>query len=107
MANPCRIRGAGQAKRVSRTEPATLDELATMVDAMPERYRLMVLLAAWCGLRFGELTELRGKDIDTRKGIIRLRRAVVWADAQDIVTTPKAPQVARRRHPPASAARRP
>jgi integrase len=89
VANPCRIRGAGQAKRVSRIEPATLDELATVIDAMPERYRLMVLLAAWCGLPFGELTELRGKDFDTRKGIVRLRRAVVWADAQDIVTTPK------------------
>ena len=89
VANPCRIRGAGQAKRVSKTEPATLEELATIVDAMPERYRLMVLLAAWCGLRFGELTELRGKDIDTKRGVIKLRRAVVWVDGKAVVTTPK------------------
>lgn len=34
-ANPCRIRGAGQAKRASKTEPASLDELATIVEAMP------------------------------------------------------------------------
>jgi integrase len=88
-ANPCRIRGAGQAKRVSRTEPAALDELATIVDAMPERYKLMVLLAAWCGLRFGELTELRGRDLDTKQGVIRLRRAVVWVGGKPVVTTPK------------------
>ena len=30
---------------------------------MPEQYRAMVLLAAWCALRFGELTELRRRDI--------------------------------------------
>jgi integrase len=88
-ANPCRIRGAGQAKRVSRTEPASLDELAALVDAVPQRYKLMILLAAWCGLRFGELTELRGKDIDTRRGIIKIRRAVVWVDSTPIVGKPK------------------
>ena len=88
VANPCRIRGAGRTERVSKTEPATLDELATIVDAMPERYRLMVLFAAWAGLRFGELTELRGRDIDTRRGVIKLRRAVVWVDGKSVVTTP-------------------
>lgn len=88
-ANPCRIRGAGQAGRVSKTEPATLLELEAIVAAVPERYRLMVLLAAWCGLRFGELTELRGRDIDTRHGVIRLRRAVVWIHGKPAVTTPK------------------
>jgi integrase len=88
-ANPCRIRGAGQAQRVSRTEPASLDQLAELVAAMPQRYRLMTLLAAWCGLRFGELTELRGKDIDTKAGTIKIRRAVVRVGADTIVSTPK------------------
>lgn len=32
--------------------------------AMPERYRAILLVAAWCGLRFGELTELRRGDVD-------------------------------------------
>ena len=89
VANPCRIRGAGQAKRASKTEPATLQELAALVDNMPDRYKLMVLLAGWCGLRFGELTELRGHDIDTKRGVIKLRRAVVWVNSQAVVTTPK------------------
>ena len=34
---------------------------------MPERYRAMVMLASWCALRFGELTELRRRDIDMRR----------------------------------------
>lgn len=88
-ANPCRIRGAGQAKRVSKTEPATLDELVTIVDNIPERYRLMILLAAWCGMRFGELTELRGYDIDTKVAVIRIRRAVAWVDSKPVIGKPK------------------
>lgn len=88
-ANPCRIRGAGQAKRVSRTEPATLEELATIVEHVPQRYKLMILLAAWCAMRFGELTELRGRDVDTKRGVIKIRRAVVWVDSVDEVGPPK------------------
>jgi integrase len=88
-ANPCRIRGAGEAKRATKTEPATLPELETIVNALPDRYRLMALLACWCSMRYGELAELRGRDIDTRQGVIRLHRAVVWANGAAVVTTPK------------------
>jgi integrase len=59
------------------------------VEAMPERYRLMVLLAAWCGLRFGELTELRRHDMDVKAGVIRVRRGVVRVDGEFIVGPPK------------------
>jgi integrase len=88
-ANPCRVRGAGQAKRASRTEPATVEELTLIVDSMPKRYRLMVLLAAWTALRLGELTELRRSDIDLTGGRVRVRRAVVWIDGSPVVQTPK------------------
>lgn len=87
--NPCHIRGAGNTKRVKQIEPATIPELAALTEAMPERYRLMVLLAAWCGLRFGELTELRRKDIDLTTGVVKVRRAVVRVEGQFIVGTPK------------------
>src|SRR5680860_241703 len=87
--NPCHIRGAGNAKRVHKVKPATLAELETIVAELPERYRLMVLLAAWCQLRFGELSALRRGDISTRAGKIRVRRVVVRADGQVIVKKPK------------------
>ncbi|QYJ05254.1 site-specific integrase [Nocardioides panacisoli] len=87
--NPCHIRGAGNTKRVKQIEPASLEELATLTEAMPQRYRLMVLLAAWCGLRFGELSELRRKDLDLANGVVRVRRAVVRVKGEFIVGTPK------------------
>lgn len=88
-ANPCHIRGAGNVKRAKKIEPATLAELEALTMSMPERYRVMVLLAAWCGLRFGELAELRRGDINTKAGIIKVRRGVVRAEGQTIIKKPK------------------
>ncbi|OBB48412.1 site-specific integrase [Mycobacterium sp. 852002-51961_SCH5331710] len=87
--NPCVIRGAGTTKRQVHIEPATLDELETLANAMPQRYRVMVLLASWCALRFGELTELRRADVDLSQEVIRVRRGVVRVDGGFQVTTPK------------------
>jgi integrase len=66
-----------------------VDELATITQAMPERYRPMVLLASWCALRLGELTELRRMDIDLNSEVIRVSRAVVRVNKEFRVTTPK------------------
>jgi integrase len=83
------VAGAAKAKTTHKAEPATLDELATIVANMPERYRLAILLMSWCALRFGEVTELRRQDIDLRRSRIRIRRAVVLVNHERIVTTPK------------------
>ena len=60
---------------------------------MPEQYRAMILLASWCALRFGELTELRRSDVvldpDLQRGVIRVQRAVVRTSDGFVVTTPK------------------
>ena len=87
--NPCRIRGGGRPPGRSGMHPATVEEIGQIAASMPERYRLMVQLAAWCAIRFGELTELRRKDIDLRHGVIRVRRAVTWPNGQAHVGTPK------------------
>jgi integrase len=87
--NPCTIRGAGSAKRAVKIRPATLDELAKLTAAMPDRYQAMVLLASWCALRFGELAELRRKDVDLADGVIRVRRGVVRTDKGYAVAGPK------------------
>ena len=87
--NPCRIRGAGMARRSRTIVPASLDELAAVVEQMPERYRALILLAAWCGLRIGELTELRRHDVDLDRGLIHITRAVVRVDSVVMVGTPK------------------
>ena len=88
-ANPCVIRGAGSTKRAKPIRIATLDELVKLTDAMPQRYQAMILLAAWCALRFGELTELRRRDIDLDDRVIRVCRAVVRTKEGFTVTSPK------------------
>ncbi len=87
--NPCRIRGASQTRRQHRIEPATLEQLQTIIDNLPQRYALMILLASWCALRFGELTELRRGDIDLRRGKINVSRGVTWVKGEPVVGLPK------------------
>jgi len=89
LTNPCRVRGAGSVRRAKTIRPASLAELETLVTAMPGRYRLMVLLAAWCALRFGELAELRRSDIDVRNAVIHVRRGVVRISGGRKVKDPK------------------
>lgn len=88
-ANPAKIRGGGSTQRAKKVKPATLAELETIASTVPERYRLMMLLASWCALRFGELAELRREDIDTKHGVIRVRRGVVRAAGETIIKKPK------------------
>lgn len=87
--NPCRISGASTARRVHKIRPATLGELETITHAMPDAYQAFVLMAAWLAMRFGELTELRRKDVDLVDEVVRVRRAVVRAGDDFRVTTPK------------------
>jgi integrase len=87
--NPCRIVGAGRAKRVHKIRPASVEELGVLTEAMPERLRLMVTLASWCALRFGETAELRRGDIDLSQEVIRIRRAAVRTKGAYTITTPK------------------
>jgi integrase len=94
-ANPAHIKGAGGYKRQHQIRPASLAELATITEHMPARYRLMVLLASWCALRYGELAELRRSDIDLDGGVIKVQRAVTWPDGKPIVGSPKSDAGAR------------
>lgn len=88
-ANPARIVGAGRAKRVHKIRPASVEELGVLTAAMPERLQLMVTVASWCALRFGEAVELRRGDIDLSQEVIRVRRAAVRTKGAYVVTTPK------------------
>lgn len=76
-ANPAKVRGGGSTERARKIRPATLEEVGIIVTEMPERRRLIVVLAVWTALRFGELAELRRGDIDVKRRIIRVRRGVV------------------------------
>lgn len=85
-ANPCQIQGAGRTVRARKIRTAELNELRVIVDNMPERLRLAVLLGAWCALRYGEIAELRRRDVDVRRGIITVARGVTWPSVKDAET---------------------
>lgn len=89
--NPCKIKGAGQTPKRRQHEILTPDELVTVYNAMPETYRASVLVAAWAGLRFGELIELRRKDV-VKVGdgtALRVRRSATVVDGEIIVGATK------------------
>lgn len=99
--NPAHIEGAAAVKRVHTPRPATPGQVLALSWEMPKQYRAMVLLAAWCALRFGELTELRHRDLLLSKpdadpeGVVRVERAVVRTEDGFKVTTPKSDAGAR------------
>ena len=97
-----------RSKRVKKVRPPALPELEALVAAMPDRYQVMTLLAAWCGLRFGELTELRRSDVDLRHGVLQgpsRRRAGRWRLPSRLAEV--GGRGARRGDPAAPAARGP
>ncbi len=47
-------------------------EVEALAEAVPARYKAMVLLAAWCSLRFAELAALRRDRVDLVRGEIRV-----------------------------------
>jgi integrase len=91
--SPCTIRGGGSAPTARKVQTMTVKELSTLVNAMPEHLRVLILLSAWCALRFGEATELRRDDVvldpDRRRGVLHVRRGVVRVDGGTVVGRPK------------------
>ena len=87
--SPVAVEGATSRPAPKDLTLLTVEQVAALADAMPPRHRLMVLLAAWCGLRFGELTALRRRDIDLVEGTITVEQAAVTVAGQRLITTPK------------------
>ena len=71
--NPCQIPGAGTVRSVERPV-ATPAQIVALVDAINPRYRTAVLIAAWCGLRRGEIAGLLVTDVDLTEHTITVRK---------------------------------
>lgn len=66
----------------------TLDQLHALADAAGKN-RALVYVLGTCGLRFGEVAELRWRDVDLDKKSILVRRSVTLVDNKFVVGTPK------------------
>lgn len=74
--NPCQIDGAMTTRRKREPEILTPGELAIVVGEIPARFQALVLLAAWCGMRWGEVTELRAGDFKADCSMVTIARGV-------------------------------
>ncbi len=61
--NPCSIKGARTASSNKKIDIPTPREIAKILDAINPRLRLLIILQAFGGLRWGEVTALTRKDL--------------------------------------------
>jgi integrase len=93
--NPCSVKGAHNATSGKTVDIPSADEVIRIASAIGGNYSLFVLLAAYGGFRFSELTELRRKDVSTieeKHGVIyrfAVRRGVTKVKEKFIVSKPK------------------
>jgi integrase len=87
--NPCQIKGAA-VERSPERPTLTVAEVYALADAMPERFRMLVLLATFCSLRWGELAALTTDAVDLERGRIHVRATLIeMSDGQQLVGPPK------------------
>lgn len=87
--NPCRIEGAGEEDSPER-EVVSLPVVFAIADALPVRYRVMVLMATFASMRWGELVGLRRENIDLDACEIRIVETTAELDRGDLLPeTPK------------------
>ena len=69
--NACNIKGAGNELSAERPV-ATIEQVDASAEGVEERYRVLVYLATYTTLRFGELFGLRRKDVDLGSGRVEV-----------------------------------
>lgn len=77
--------------KIERKEPIafTVEEVMRLADAIDPRYRALVLVGAFGGLRIGELAGLQLGDFDPLRSLIRVRRTASDVRGEVIVGPPK------------------
>jgi integrase len=70
--NPCRIKGAGNEPSPERPT-ITIEQVFVIAQHVRPWFRTLVLLAAFTGLRWGELLALRRRHLDLDDGIVKVR----------------------------------
>jgi integrase len=88
LRNPCTVKGAGQ-ERAPEMRFATVAQIAALAEAVGDRYRALVLVAAYGGLRWGELVGLRVKRVDLLHGRVTVAEQVAEVNGQLIPGPPK------------------
>jgi integrase len=86
--NPCAIRRAAN-EGAPGMRIATVDQVVAIADRVPVRYRALVLVAAFGGLRWGELAGLRRKRVDLERGTVTVAEQLLEVNGAFSVGPPK------------------
>jgi len=86
--DPCGIRRAAS-EGVPEMWIATVDQVAAIANRVPPRYRALVLVAAFGGLRWGELVGLRRKRVDLERGTVTVAEQLLEVNGAFSVGPPK------------------
>lgn len=93
-ANPCKLRNAGTPRAGRPSRALTAAEAQALADHLGQhnrtaRYRALVLVLAFGGLRFGEATALRRCDVLDGGARLRVERAVRFFSGAWLIGEPK------------------
>jgi integrase len=86
--NPAAIKGAGL-ERAAEMRHVSIPQLHALAEAVPGRYRALVLVAGYGGLRWGELVGLRRRRVDLAGARIHVVEQVAEVAGKFIVSPPK------------------
>ena len=93
--SPVEVKGAS--KELVHEQPvASVAEVEVLANAVPEHYKAMVLMAAWCGLRFGELAALRRERVDLMHSKVRVSETVTELASGERFAGPPKTEAGRR-----------
>lgn len=96
--SPCR--GISLPKIEVREMPALgPSEILVLAQTIDARYRALVLLAAYSGMRWAELVGLTRKHIDLDKGWVEVKEIVVELEGRLLAPSPPKTKAGRRRIP--------
>lgn len=88
-ANPAHITRAMAAP--TKRQPVILEaaEVAALADEIKPELRALILVAAWCGPRWGELIELRRRDVGKNCATITIARGATHRQGECRIDVPK------------------
>jgi integrase len=90
-----------------RVEPLATEKVEALIEAMPARYRALVMLAAGTGLRQGEAFAVEVEAIDFLPRMLRVDRQLVLLPGGELYTAPpKTPVSSGRCRSPRSSSTR-
>ena len=100
--NPCSIKGANNLSSRKKVTTPKAEQVFDIAEAINPRFKFLVLLCAYAGFRFGEVTELRLKDVRVleidgqRRYEFNVERAVTYVGKSFVIDRPKSAMSVRK-----------